>query len=294
MSTPDTKDPAVARRRLAKEVRTLRQTATQRDVAEAMDWSTSKLLRIENAQTGITANDLRALLGHYGVTEPARVDFLVGLAQLSRRPPANAYRDVLVGEFATYLRYESSASMIRQYHPTTVPGLLQTEEYARALIMKNADRNADGKLDREGLRTVERQIDARMLRKAVLDSDTLIRAHFIVDEAALRRPVEPGEHGAAIMRRQLTHLRELAQNERITVNVLPFDAGVQAGAQWPFVLLDFTDDDPFLYLEGFKNTATRDDPAAVVQYTETFMGLEKVAIGGADLAPWLAGLTAGR
>jgi Domain of unknown function (DUF5753)/Helix-turn-helix domain len=279
-------DPAVVRRRLARDLRGLRATATQRDVAEALDWSPSKLLRIENATIGISTTDLRVLLAHYGVDDQELVDRLVGQAQQSRRPAASRYSDVLEPDFVTYLRYESSASTIRQYHPYLVPGLLQTEEYARALILAFADRNDAGTLELEESKRTDRQIEARLRRQAILHGDSPPQAHFILDEAALRRRVDSGPDGTDVRKRQWAHLLTLDQNEHITVQVLPFDAGVRHGGQWPFLLLEFPaeSDDPLLYLEGSTTAVTRDNPSAVAQYASDFIELEKAAVGGDDLA----------
>src|SRR6266508_5638517 len=111
---------AVRRRRLRSELRRVRETAslTQDQVATAMDWSLSKVIRIENGAVGISTNDLKALLDLYGVTERRRVDDLVGLAQSARQRARawwSAYRSVISPQYLTYLGYEAEASAIRQF-----------------------------------------------------------------------------------------------------------------------------------------------------------------------------------
>ncbi len=270
------KDPAMLRRRLSRRLRELRRHATQREVAEAMDWSPSKLLRIENGLTGISTTDLRALLAHYGVTDPVEVDQFVGMAQQSKRPAASSYGDVLEPETVVYLRYESSASRIRQYHPYLVPGLLQTEEYARAVICALAPPGTD-------IDVIERQVEVRMLRKEILHGETLVNAHFVLDEAALLRRVDRTHSDTGLMRRQLTHILELDRSDRVTIQVLPLAAGMRRDAQWPFLLLDFPDDDTLVYLEDRESSVSRDSPELVVRYGEAFIELENAALAGDDL-----------
>ena len=117
-------DPTVHRRRLRSELRKAREAAgmTQRDVAAAMDWSQSKLIRIETGAVSISTNDLRALLRHYGL-EHARIENLVEVARASRDQPRwSVYKDVAEPEYIAFLGYESSASIIRNFEPLLIPG----------------------------------------------------------------------------------------------------------------------------------------------------------------------------
>src|SRR5438477_3975398 len=133
---PEAPDPTVQRRRLRAELRSARTEAglTQRQAAEALDWSPSKLLRIENGSVSISTTDLKALLALYGIQDPVKIEELVRMAQSARRHTWSAYRDVFSHEFIVYLGYESSASIIRQVEPLLIPGLLQTEEYADVIL----------------------------------------------------------------------------------------------------------------------------------------------------------------
>src|SRR3954462_9212976 len=118
------------RRRLRVELRRLRTAAdlTQREVADALEWSPSKIIRIESGQVGITVTDLKALVAHYGLRDDAQVASLTELARGSKRQPFVEYRDVLSAETVKFLGYEASASRVRLVQPTLVPGPLQTEE----------------------------------------------------------------------------------------------------------------------------------------------------------------------
>jgi hypothetical protein len=266
----------VLRGRLCRHLVHLRGTATQSEVAAALGWAPSKLVRIENATTGISTTDLRALLAHYRVANPALIDMLVYMARESRHPVANPYTDVLAPEMVTYLRYEGSASMIRQYHPYLIPGLLQTEEYARAVITALAEPGTDPTV-------IDRQVKARLVRQGVLSAAQPAHAHFILDEAALRRPVGAQE-SAGLMRRQIDHIVTMSDLDHISVQVLPFAAGLCRGAQWPFVLLDFADDDAgaVLYLEGSGTRITRDNPDEISAHEFAFRELSAAAIAESD------------
>jgi len=273
-----TQDPAVLRRRLCRHLVQFRGERTQREVAEALDWSPSKLLRIENGAIGIASTDLRALLALYGVASPALVEMMVHMAKESRHSVASPYADVLSPEMVVYLRFEASASTMRQYHPYLVPGLLQTEEYARALITAFAPAGTPIDL-------IDRQVEARLQRQEIFTGETLISAQFLLDEVALLRRADRNRVDTGLMRRQLQHLLELDRDERIAIQVLPLAGGVRRDAQWPFLLLDFPDehDDTLVYLEGRETSVSRDDPEAVVRYASAFIELETAACTGADM-----------
>jgi len=276
-------DPAVLRRRLCRHLVQLRGERTQREVAEALDWSPSKVLRIEGGAIGVSPTDLRALLALYGMSNPALVEMLVHMAKESRHSVASPYADVLDAEMVFYLRFEASASALRQYHPYLIPGLLQTEEYARAVIDSFADPQTPAEVR-------ERQLEARLARQAVLGR---ARCHFILDESALRRRVDDD---GVTMRGQLTHIVELSRRGNVTIQVLPFGAGLCRGAQWPFVLLDFpdADDDTLLYLEGRDTRVTRDDRAELARHETAFAELSSAAIPDAELPSLIAALLAER
>jgi len=271
-------DPTVQRRRLRVELRRARSDAglTQRQVAEELGWSPSKLLRIENGQVGLSRTDLRALLDHYRVTDPDRIDQFVKMAQQGRKQTWSSYRDVLNPEFMIYLGYEGSTSLLRQYEQLFVPGILQTEEYARAIIQAFAEPNSSQ-------RVIERQIEARMLRQTLLERPDAPAMFFILDEAVVRRWVgtEPGD--SSIMRRQLARLQELSAKPNLTIQIVPFSQGPHFGMQGSFVVLEFPDpeDDDLLFLDnGRTSYTTRDDKEEVAVYKESFFCLEDLALRG--------------
>ena len=159
-------DPMVQRRRLRVELRKARENAglSQKEVAPAMDWSLSKLIRIEAGSVNISINDLRVLLQHYGVDDRGRIDSLLTMARAAKEPAWwLPYKEVLSPEFSTFLSYESAASIIRNFEPVLVPGLLQTEEYARATLAEMVPPVAV--LDAEMLGQIDNLVELRMERQ---------------------------------------------------------------------------------------------------------------------------------
>jgi transcriptional regulator with XRE-family HTH domain len=265
-------DPAVQRRRLKVELRRLRLAAdqTQESVARAMDWSKSKLIRIEGGETRITRNDLKVLLGYYGVTDPARIDSLIEAARVAREDRWATYRDVHTPAFLRYLDYESSAALIRGYEDHFVPGLLQVEEYCLEL-----QRAVYGSATDEA----ERRWSVRLQRQRMHDRDQPPRMRFIIDESVVRRPVG----GPAVMTAQLQALVAHSQSSHVSVQILPIEAGATPGLTGSFVLLEFEDpgDDPVLYIEHDSKT-TREAPDETTHFLERFLNLEDVALSPDD------------
>ncbi|BCB85483.1 transcriptional regulator [Phytohabitans suffuscus] len=242
---------------------------TQREVAEALEWSPAKLLRIENGQVGISRIDLLALLDHYGVDDPERQRHFLALARRSKKQVWTTYRDVLNLDFINYLGYEGAASVIRQFELTFVPGLLQTEEYARALIQ--------GLSTPGEKRKVDRQVQARMARQEIIHRPDPPRMFFMLDEAVVHRWVGAGSSDATIMRRQLQQLAELDATPHIDIHVIPFSSGVHLGMMGSFVILEFPDpvDDDLLFIEnGRKALVTREDRSEIERYKGMFWGFE--------------------
>jgi transcriptional regulator with XRE-family HTH domain len=271
--TAGSEDPAVQRRRLRVELRKLRLDShrTQREVAQAMDWSASKVIRIENGEVGISSNDLKVLLAYYEVPEK-RVDSLLSIARTSRRDPWGELRDVHSPAFLKYLSFESSAKLIRSYDLTLVPGLLQTEEFNLKL---------QSGVWKESLETAERRWSGRLRRQEIHERDDPPGMFFVLDEAVLRRQVG----GPAVMRRQLERLRQWSAEPHVSLQVYPFSAGAYPGMDGPFRLLEFANpnDDDLLYLEYSSGDITiRDEPEMTRPFTERFLELEDNALTTGD------------
>ena len=220
-------DPVTMRRKLRVELKRLRtaRELTQRHVAERLDWSQSKVIRIENGSVAVGVTDLEALLRLYGVDDQETIDSMIEMARGSKRLPFTDYKDVLPPETLRFFAYESSASIIRQVQPLLIPGLLQTEEYARALLSSWGNEKT----------RIDQIWAARLERQELLDRADPPEMFFILDEAAVQRPVG----GEGVMRHQRARLLELAARPRITIQVVPFEVGAHAGLRGPFVYLEF-------------------------------------------------------
>jgi transcriptional regulator with XRE-family HTH domain len=279
--------PLVQRRRLRAELKKARHVSglTQDQVAGAMDWSLSKIIRIEAGASGISANDLKALLGLYGVTESDQVDALLALARAAReRSWWSAYRDVAPSSLLQLIEYESVASVVRQFETMFIPGILQTEDYARAVIQNYYD-------EREGSNKLRALVELRVRREDLFDSDNPPSFQFMLDEAAVRRLVG----GASVMRRQLQRLVELADKPNISIEVIPFSAGLHPGMKGPFEIIEFADpsDRDIVYTESPRGDSFSDDPEETLRYREVFERLGKVSLGPRDSLARIAEIAAG-
>lgn len=263
-------DPTVQRRRLRDELRRARDAAglRQADVAHAMDWSPSKLIRIERGDVNVSTNDLKALLSHYGVKDKVRVNGLLELARAARGASFyDQYSDQLLPGFKEYLAYEASASVTRQYQPILIPGLLQTEEYARGLFAGYGRADPDA---------ADKGWAVRQHRQEVHERETPPEMLFVLDEAALRRHVG----GGPAMRKQLQRLKEFAMEPHISIQIMPFSRGAHPGLAGSFMLLEFTDPSlaDLLHLEGINSTSIRDDTDQIARYLDRFAQLQMLAL----------------
>ena len=274
-------DPVTMRRKLRVELKRLRTVRglTQRQVAEELVWSQSKVIRIENGSVAVGVTDLRALLGLYGEENQTAIADLVEMAKGSRRLPFSDYRDVHRPETLRYFAYESSSAIIRQSEVALVPGLLQTEEYARALL-------ASWSVDESQISLIWQ---ARLERQELLDRPDAPEMFFILDEAVIRRAVG----GEEVMRGQRARLLELSRHPRVNIQLLPFELGAHLGMRGPFVYLEFPggDDPDVLYLEGPLGDAVfRDEQEVTGSYLENFFALERMASPANDLEKVLGAL----
>jgi transcriptional regulator with XRE-family HTH domain len=268
--------PTVRRRRLALELRRLREAArlTCEEVAEHLECSTSKISRIETGRVSVSPRDVRDMLDLYGVS-PQQESSLVQLARDSRQKGWwHAYSDTIQPRFATYIGLESAASEIRIYEVTLIPGLLQTEDYARTVIAAAiVGGGHDG---------VERNVELLMARQPPLTSDDPPRLWAVLDEAALRRTVG----GAGLMRLQLDRLLDLAHLPNVAIQVIPFGAGAHPAMGRPFVILAFPEraDPDVVYLEDLTSALYVEDVDEVDRYNMFFNHLRATALSFEDSA----------
>jgi transcriptional regulator with XRE-family HTH domain len=264
--------PVVQRRRLRTELRRARLDAdlTQEQVATAMDWSLSKLIRIENGTVGISTNDLKAILAHYKITDDGRTAEMLALSRGAReRSWWSAYRDASP-RLIQLIEYESASFIIRNFQPMLIPGLLQTGEYAATMI-RNLDPQASDQV-------VNLAVEMRTKRQQLLQQPDTPLMFFILDEAAVRRLVG----GQQAMRRQIQRLLDESDKPTVTIEIVPFSAGAHPGMQGPFMLFEFPDaaDDDALYLEGpAESRVKRDDPEEILSFRERFEVLRGLSLG---------------
>jgi len=260
--------PTVRRRRLALELRRLREGAklTCEEVAEQLECSASKISRVETGRVSVSPRDVRDMLEIYSVPELQR-EALVQLARESRQKGWwHAYADSLQPHVATYLGMESAASDIRIYEVNLIPGLLQTEEYARAVI--TAGTVSSPRSD------VERQVALKMERQRLAMTSPNVWA--VLDEAALRRQVG----GPEVMRVQLEYLRELGALRNVRLQIIPFGGGAHPAMGRPFIILAFGEEaDPdVVYLKNLTGALWVENVEEVDRYNVFFNHLQATAL----------------
>jgi transcriptional regulator with XRE-family HTH domain len=272
--------PTVRRRRLALELRRLREAAklTCEEVAERLECSASKISRVETGRVSVSPRDVRDMLEIYGIPEDQR-ESLVQLARDSRQKGWwQAYSDTIQPQFATYLGLESAASEIRIYEVSLIPGLLQTEDYARTVIsagMVNSPHE-----------DIERRVALLMARQPALTRADPPKLWAVVDEAALRRRVG----GAGLMRLQLDFLLGIASLPNVAVQVIPFGGGAHPAMGRPFVVLVFPEraDPDVVYLEDLTSALYLEDVNEVDRYNVFFNHLRATALSFDDSSALIA------
>jgi transcriptional regulator with XRE-family HTH domain len=281
MEDTDARNPVVQRRRLRSELRRTRREAglTQEQVAAAMDWSLSKVIRIENGSVGISTNDLRAVLALFGITDVERVSGLVDLARSAKeRSWWSQFSDVAPPPLLELVQYEEAAYICRSYEPQHIPGPLQTEDYAREVLRQSFEETRENVDDEQIDSLAEEAVRLRLKRQEMLERPNPPQYHSVIDEAAIRRLVG----GTQVMRDQLHKLAEMAARPNVTVEIIPFSAGMHPGLTVPFLILEFPDaaDEDILYLERLDGDLIfRDDIKGVVRYREQFEKLRKISLG---------------
>jgi len=222
--------PTVRRRRLGAELRRLREANSLKleELAEQLGLAPSTLSRIETGKAPTKTAYLTSMLGMYGVDDPAVRKVLVDMAREGHRKGWwSIYDDVLPSGFDIYVGLEAEASGLRSYETDLVHGLLQTTEYALAVLRELRPRDSDEQ--------ISRGVDLRMQRQRLLDHDPPLDLWLILDEGAIRRNIG----GAKVMGPQLGHLIQASRWSNVTLQVLGFEAGAHAGLVGPFSILEF-------------------------------------------------------
>jgi transcriptional regulator with XRE-family HTH domain len=251
--------PTALRIALGGQLRRLREASniTTEQAAEAIRATHSKISRLERGRSGAKHRDVADLLTMYGVTDEAEREKLLTLARQANAPGWwQRYSDVLPKWFELYIGLEKAASIIRAYEMQFLHGLMQTEDYARAVILiSNAHAPSE---------EIDRRVSLRMTRQQLLTQPDAPELWAVLDEAALRRPPA----GRTVMRAQLEHLIQLTELPNVTLQIVPFDAGPHAAAGGPFTILRFPEPDlpDAVYLEQLNSAIYIDHPDDVIDY----------------------------
>jgi transcriptional regulator with XRE-family HTH domain len=251
--------PMALRIALGAHLRRLREAShiTPAEAGDAIRATHSKISRLERGRSGAKQRDVADLLTLYGVTDEAERETVLELARQAGAPGWwQQYNDVLPRWFELYVGLERAASVIRTYEVQFVHGLLQTEDYARAVILIANSHASEDEIDR--------RVSVRMKRKQLLTQRGAPELWTVLDEAVLRRPPS----GPEVMRAQLEHLLEMTDLPNVTLQIVPFDAGPHAAAGGPFTILRFPEPDlpDLVYLEQLDSATYLDHPDQVVNY----------------------------
>jgi transcriptional regulator with XRE-family HTH domain len=214
MTAPGSRSPTVRRRRLAAELREIRESRGRsgETVAAALRWSPSKISRYERAKTGLRPREVERLLDYYGITGPRRALLLALAEEAAQKGWWEDSADILSEDYQQFIGLEHEATSIAIWHVDVVPGLLQTEAYARHII------SSYSRVEPIAPGMIERMVRVRMRRQQVLNREKL-HLSVVLDESVLRRRIgdEP------VMREQLRHLAREAERPNLTLQVLPLD-----------------------------------------------------------------------
>jgi transcriptional regulator with XRE-family HTH domain len=277
MRTSTAGGPTVLRILLGAQLRRLREAKriTATDAGRAIRASQSKIMRLEAGRLGFKERDISDLLTLYGVTDEQEHQSLRWLAQRANTPGWwHDFSDILPPWFEAYVGLEEVAANIRIYETQFVPGLLQTEDYARAVIRLGHDTASAKEIDR--------RVRLRMARQAVLDRPYPPTLWAVIDEAVVRRQI--GD--SAVMRDQLNYLADMAERPNVSVKILPFQARRGPAAGGPFSILRFAEPDlpEIVYLEQLTNAVYLDEPKDVDTYQKVIDRLGNDALTSHDTA----------
>ncbi|MBO7940945.1 MULTISPECIES: helix-turn-helix domain-containing protein [Streptomyces] len=282
--------PAVRRRKLGAELRTLRTRAglTSGEAARLVGWHQSKVSRIETGTSGAKPADVRLLLDAYGVTDPRLRELMLALAgadggEGERDHWWHAYRGILPPAYRDFISLESQATAMRTLETTVVPGLLQTPGYARAVTRAAVEGVDEAQLDR--------LVEVRLARQDVLHGSPPMELSAVLDEAVLRRQVG----GREVMAEQLHRLVEAARLPHVRLQVLPFAAGAHIGVTGPFVIFSFSSasDLDVVVLDHLTSSLYLERKEDLEAYTEAFNALRAHALSPEDTLQHLSALAHG-
>ncbi|SDQ31478.1 helix-turn-helix domain-containing protein [Actinopolyspora saharensis] len=265
-------------RRVSGELRELRGRTglSAAEVSQSLGISMSKLSRMETGARGLAADDVSALLGLYRVPARRREEILALVRNGGDRNWWQVQDAALPALWQDLMRFEEEATALHSWETQFVPGLLQTDEYAEAVIRGTTHELPEHE--------IERLVSARIGRQAVLLGAHAPRLEVLLDEPVLRRPTaEPG-----VMRRQLLRLAESNRRPNVTVRVVPLSAGIHPGMEGPFVLLEYGQQPNLVYLEHRGNSAFLEEPEHVAATGRSLRWLRELALSPDDSSEIIA------
>jgi transcriptional regulator with XRE-family HTH domain len=277
-------NPTVRRRRLGQELRRLREERgmTAEEVAERLLVSQSKISRLENGRRSISPRDVRDLCAVYEVEDKRLVESLMHMARESRQQGWwHAFAE-LSPTYSVYIGLEMDAASLRVYEPQVVPGLLQTPEYATAVI--------SGALPEVSQEEVDSRVQVRLRRQQRLaEAKSPLRLWAVVDEAALRREVG----GRQTMVDQLERLVEASRLPHVTLQVMPFAAGAHPGVTGQYTILEFPEpgDSTVIYLEGVTSDLYLEKVHEVQHYSVMYEHLRAMALSPEQTRTFITEIT---
>jgi transcriptional regulator with XRE-family HTH domain len=274
---PGNPHTSVRSRQVAAELRTLREQAglSGAEVAKRMGISPSKISRIETGNSGLQIEDVAALLGLYQVPASTR-DKLLDLVRRSEERGWWTRQPGLPQLWRSLIDFEAKATRVQNYEALFVPGLLQTAEYARAIIQGVEPTISEAELDN--------LVASRMARQALLARANAPQFFAVVDEGALRRPIgEPG-----VMHRQLQHLLSTTEQPHVTLRIVPLAAGAHAGLRGPFVILEFAEEPALVFLENHATGLFLEEEVDLAAYRLALGNMLHAALAPAATAALIA------
>ncbi len=284
MPTKRAKPPTVRLRRLAAELRRLRSAAqlSRENVEEQTGINEGTLYRLETARARPQRRTLMALLDLYGADSSLRSDLLAIAQGADNQGWLRPYHSALPEEYTAYISFEAEARSVRNYESLFIPGLLQTEAYARAVIPGVQPGITKDQIDQ--------RVQARIERQQLLDRDVPLELWAVLDEAAIRRLVG----GREIMYAQITHLTQAARRPNVTIQVIPFEAGAHPGMPGSFVHMDFKDplDPELVYIDTMAGDLFLEADADLRRYRSMFDHLRATALSASETGSLLTSVAA--
>ena len=267
-------------RRVSSELRELRLRSGlgAEEVAQALGFSMSKLSRIENGQRSLYADDVSALLGLYRVPAQRREELLAMVRNGHDRNWWQVHDRRLPARWQDFMRFEADATVIYNWEPQFIPGLLQTDEYAERIIRGTTYGLPEAE--------IHRLVAARLGRRSLLAGNDAPELHVLLDEMILRRPV--GEQG--VLERQLEHLVRASCRSNVIIQVVPFAAGVHPGMEGALVLLEFPKHPSLVFQEYGSNNVFLEEAEHVAVTKLAIRRLRELALSPDDSVDLIARL----